>query len=84
MNETTNAPVKSLHTNTLSEILCNYSALLGEAIVQTENSMINTTDMYVNSTMPIDDSDEWTAFSECPLLDISTPENRVSFRLPDL
>lgn len=77
MNETTNAPVKSLYTNSLSEIICNYSAFVQEALVQPEN-MLNTTDMYDNSTMPMDDSNEWTAFSACPLLDISTLENRVS------
>lgn len=78
MNDTTNAPIKSLYTNSLSEILCNYSAFVQDAIVQTENSMMNATNLYDNSTMPMDDSDEWTAFSECPLLDISTWENRVS------
>lgn len=76
VNETTNAPVKSLyfHDN-LTEILCNYSAIQ-DAIVQTEINMMNASD-YDNSTMPTDDSDEWTSFSECPLLDISTLENRV-------
>lgn len=78
MNDTTNAPVKSLNMHNLTEILCNYSGAFQEAIMQTELGMMNTTDMYDNSTMPMDDSDEWTSFSECPLLDISTWENRVS------
>lgn len=79
-NETTNAPVKSLYLYNLTEILCNFSAY-SEAIVQTEGgTTMNTTDLY-NSTMPTDESDEWAAFSECPLLDISTIENRVSRRL---
>lgn len=76
-NDTTNAPVKSLYMHNLTEILCNYSAYAQEAIVQTEVSITNTTSMYDNSTLPMDDSDEWTSFSECPLLDISTLENRV-------
>jgi transient receptor potential cation channel subfamily V member 5 len=80
MNDTTNAPVKSLYIHNLTEILCNYSAIQ-EAIMQTEIGMMNTTDMYDNSTMPMDESDEWASFSECPLLDISTWENRVSFLL---
>ena len=76
-NDTTNAPVKSLILHNLTEILCNFSAY-HEAIVQTEMGVMNSTDLYENSTMPIDsDSDEWTAFSECPLLDISTWENRT-------
>jgi hypothetical protein len=79
MNDTTNAPVKSLSLHNLTEILCNFSAYQ-EAIMQTEISMMNATDMYDNSTLPMDDSDEWTAFSECPLLDISTLENRVTTR----
>lgn len=75
-NETTNAPVKSLYFhNNLTEILCNYSAIQ-EAMMQTEISMLNSSD-YDNSTLPMDDSDEWTSFSECPLLDISTLDNRV-------
>lgn len=76
-NDTTNAPVKSLYMHNLTEILCNYSAYAQEAIVQTEISMTNTTNMYDNSTLPMDDSPEWSSFSECPLLDISTLENRV-------
>lgn len=75
-NETTNAPVKSLYFHNLTEILCNFSAIQ-EAMVQTEANLSNTTDLYENSTMPMDDSDEWTSFSECPLLDISTLDNRV-------
>ena len=75
VNETTNAPVKSLYFHNLTEILCNYSAIQ-EAIVQTEINLVNSSD-YDNSTMPMDDSDEWTSFSECPLLDISTLDNRV-------
>jgi transient receptor potential cation channel subfamily V member 5 len=70
-SDTTNAPVKSLIMHNLTEILCNYSAYQ-EALVQSENA----TDFYDNSTLPIDDS-EWTSFSECPLLDISTLENRI-------
>lgn len=76
-NDSTKAPVKSFVVHNLTEILCNFSAFQ-EAMVQTETSTINATDMFSNSTMPTDDSDEWTAFSECPLLDISTLENRVS------
>lgn len=77
-NDTTNAPVKSLYLHNLTEILCNFSAYQ-EAIMQTEIGMMNTTDVYDNSTMPMDDDDddEWASFSECPLLDISTLENRV-------
>lgn len=78
-NDTTNAPVKSLYLHNMTEILCNYSAYAQEAIVQTELSMMNTTNMYDNSTLPMDESHEWTSFSECPLLDISTLENRVKF-----
>lgn len=74
-NDTTNAPVKSFYFHNLTEILCNYSSI-EEALVQTEMSLMNSSD-YDNSTMPMDDSDEWTSFSECPLLDISTFENRV-------
>lgn len=73
-NETTNAPVKSLIMHNLTEILCNFSAY-HDALVQTE---LNTTEVYNNSTLPMnEDSDEWTSFSECPLLDISTWENRT-------
>lgn len=78
VNETTNAPVKSLYFHNLTEILCNYSAIQ-EGILQTEISLTNSTDF--NSTMPMDDSDEWASFSECPLLDISTWENRVRLRV---
>lgn len=81
-NETTNAPVKSLYFHNLTEILCNFSAIQ-EALVQTEVNLPNTTDMYENSTMPMSDSDEWTSFSECPLLDISTLENRVGRQTGD-
>ena len=81
MNETTNAPVKSPYNlHNLTEILCNYSAI-HEAIVQTDISTTNTTELYENSTMPMDDSGEWTSFSECPLLDISTLTNRVSMNI---
>lgn len=76
-NETTNAPVKSLVMHNLTDFLCNFSAFQ-EAMVQTESSLINTTDMFNNLTEATDDSYEWTSFSECPLLDISTLENRVS------
>lgn len=76
-NDTTNAPVKSLIMHNLTEMLCNFSAYGHEALVQTEVSAVNVTEM-LNSTMPTDDSDEWKSFSECPLLDISTLENRVS------
>lgn len=73
---TASSPVKSLIMHNLTEIICNYSGY-HDALVQNELGTTNiTTD---NSTMPIDDSDEWTSFSECPLLDISTLENRVSF-----
>jgi transient receptor potential cation channel subfamily V member 5 len=76
-NETTNAPVKSLIMHNLTEILCNFSAY-AEALVQTELGAVNTTEMNDNSTLPMDeDSDEWASFSECPLLDISTWENRT-------
>lgn len=78
-NDTTNAPVKSLFLHNLTEIFCNYSAYQ-EALIQDDmsNIMINSSSID-NSTLPIDDSDEWTSFSECPLLDISTLENRVNF-----
>lgn len=74
---TASAPVKSLILHNLTEYLCNYSSGYNhEALMQNE---IGTTNLTDNSTMPIDDSDEWTSFSECPLLDISTLENRVRF-----
>lgn len=79
-NDTTNAPVELLNLHNLTGILCNFSAY-GEAIMQTELGMMNATDLYDDSTMPMDDDGdddgEWTSFSECPLLDISTLENRV-------
>ena len=76
-NETTNAPVKSLIIHNLTEILCNYSAYQ-EALVQSELGVTNATDFYDNSTLPIDGgSFEWAPISECPLLDISTIENRI-------
>ena len=59
----------------LTEILCNYSAYQ-EALVQSELGVTNATDFYDNSTLPID-SNEWAPISECPLLDISTIENRI-------
>lgn len=73
VNDTNNSPVKALFSHNLTEILCTYS----ETIMQTDSSMINST-IDDNSTLPIDDGDEWVSFSECPLLDISTLENRVS------
>lgn len=77
INDTTNSQVKSLIYNNLTEILCNYTGL-PEALVGQPHGM-NTTEMYDNITMPTkDNSDEWTSFSDCPLLDISTLENRVS------
>lgn len=76
-NDTTNAPVKSLYLHNLTEILCNFSAYQ-EAIVQTEIALTNATDLFDNSTMPTEDDFEFKSFSECPLLDISTLENRVS------
>lgn len=79
VNDTTNAPVKSLFIHNLTEILCNYSATYTDAIMQqTETSMLNASTLDNNSTMPIDDdANEWKSFSECPLLDIRTLENRV-------
>jgi len=77
-NDTTNAPVKSLYLHNLTEILCNFSAY-HEAIVQTEIALMNATEMFDNSTMPTEDDGEFKPFSECPLLDISTLENRVSW-----
>lgn len=74
-SDTTNAPVKSLIMHNLTEILCNYSAYQ-EALVQSELA-VNATDLYDNSTLPMDESNEWASFSECPLLDISTVENRI-------
>lgn len=77
-NDTTNAPVKSLIIHNLTAILCNYSAYYQEALVQADLGTVNATDLYDNSTLPMDEaSDEWESFSECPLLDISTPENRI-------
>lgn len=70
------AHVKSLILHNLTEIICNYSGY-HEALTQHELGTTNIT--MDNSTMPIDDSDEWVSFSECPLLDISSLENRVSF-----
>jgi transient receptor potential cation channel subfamily V protein 5 len=75
VNVTTNAPVKSLFVHNLTEILCNYSATYADAIMQAELSMMNSS--LENSTLPMDDTDEWSSFSECPLLDISTIESRV-------
>lgn len=80
MNDTTNSPVKSFYLHNLTEILCNYSAYQ-EAIMQTEIGMMNATDMYENTTITMDDSDEWKSFSECRLLDISTLENRVNLQV---
>jgi hypothetical protein len=82
VNDTTNAPVKSLFIHNLTEILCNYSATYAES----EMSMVNSSTTDTNSTLPIDDddSDEWTPISECPLLDISTLESRVSCELPNV
>jgi hypothetical protein len=77
-NDTTSAPVKSLILYNLTEIFCNYSGYQ-EALIQTDLNLINST-INNNSTVPIDDRNEWTSFSECPLLDISTLENRVSCR----
>ncbi|CRK93055.1 CLUMA_CG006509, isoform A [Clunio marinus] len=76
MNDTSNSPPKSLYFHNLTEFLCNYSAYQ-EVIMQTEISITNTSELYDNSTLPIDDSNDWTSFSECPLMDISTWENRI-------
>lgn len=75
-NDTTSSPVKALFAHNLTEILCTYSTF-SENVMQTEISMINSSIIDDNSTLPINDGDEWTSFSECPLLDISTLENRV-------
>jgi transient receptor potential cation channel subfamily V member 5 len=68
---TASAPVRSLIMHNLTEILCNYT-IYQDALTQSEIAG-NSSD---NSTMPSDD-EEWTSFSECPLLDISSLENRV-------
>lgn len=75
-NDTANSPVKALFAHNLTEILCTYSTL-SENIMQTEMSMTNSSILDDNSTLPMNDGDEWVSFSECPLLDISTLENRV-------
>jgi len=75
INETTNAPVKALVMHNLTEILCNYTGYQ-EALMRTEAAVLNATDVF-NATSDAD-SDEWTSFSSCPILDISTLENRVS------
>ncbi|CAG9802186.1 unnamed protein product [Chironomus riparius] len=75
-NDTTSSPVKALFAHNLTEILCTYSTY-SENVMQTEISMVNSSIIDVNSTLPINDGDEWTSFSECPLLDISTLENRI-------
>lgn len=70
-NETTNAPVKSFGINNLTEIICNYTGY-NEAMT----SLLNIT----NVTMPtveVVEADDWSSFSECPLLDISTTTLRV-------
>lgn len=72
-----NSPVKALFSHNLTEILCTYSTY-SETIMQTEISMTNSSTIDDNSTLPMNDDDEWVSFSECPLLDISTLENRVS------
>lgn len=80
INDTASSLVKSLIYNNLTEILCNYTGL-PEALGGQTHGM-NTTEMYDNITMPTKDtSDEWTSFSDCPLLDISTLENRVSLEV---
>lgn len=70
------APVKSLILHNLTEVFCNYT-IYHEALIQSDRNNGNLSSMN-NSTMPTDeDSNEWTSFSECPLLDISTIELRV-------
>lgn len=79
INDTTNAPVKTLILHNLTESICNYSATYQESLMQAELDMMNVTNMYDNITsIGGDTSDEWASFSECPLLDISTLQNRVS------
>lgn len=80
LNDTTSSHVKSLIYNNLTEILCNFSAI-SEALIGLPHGM-NTTEMYDNITMSTKDiSNKWTSFSDCPLLDISTLENRVSMNI---
>lgn len=71
------APVKSLILHNLTEIFCNYT-IYHEALIQSGGEInVGNLSHMDNSTMPTDDSNEWTSFSECPLLDISTIEIRV-------
>lgn len=70
-NGTTNALVKTFAVNNLTEIICNYTGY-NEAMT----SLLNIT----NTTMPTEEvveADDWSSFSECPLLDISTTTLRV-------
>lgn len=73
---TASAPVRSLILHNLTEIFCNYTGY-HDALIQVETNLGNLSSMD-NSTMPSDDTDEWTSFSECPLLDISSIEIRVN------
>lgn len=70
LNET-NSPVKSFMFNNLTEILCNYSTIYQEAMTILTNSTDNSTSTDDN------EMDEWTSFSTCPLLDISTVQLKV-------
>lgn len=75
-NETLNAPVKSFIIKNLTEIICNYT-VMNEAMTILTNA---TNGVHDNETISIEDeveTDQWTAFSECPLLDISTTTLRV-------
>jgi hypothetical protein len=72
MNETTNAPVKSFFPPNLTEY---FNCSLG--VYHLEANLINGSVLENNSTLPMEDSDEWTPISECPLLDISTLSARV-------
>ncbi|KAG5682668.1 hypothetical protein PVAND_012006 [Polypedilum vanderplanki] len=76
VNDTINAPVKSLFIHNLTEIFCNYSAAYADIVMQSDMSMNNLSIIDNNSTLPMDD-DEWSPISECPLLDISTLESRI-------
>jgi transient receptor potential cation channel subfamily V member 5 len=70
LNET-NSPVKSFMFNNLTETLCNYSSIYQEAMTVLTNSTDNST------SLNDDGMDDWTSFSSCPILDVSTFQLKV-------
>lgn len=67
------APVNSPIVDNATEFLCNYSTIL-EPLTAV---LVNLTD-FNNETAVDDGPYVWEQFSDCPLLDISTLEKRVS------